>query len=201
MLKRVVREKTAILPTLAVKSKTIKTTKQAFTLLELVIVVLIMGLLYGMVSLSLNKATTTLPTLSVLNIADFLQAQTDTKERTFYLYGNQCNKVQFKPDLDEDVEIDEIRFTQNSTAFWFDSYGVMQALRFAPIKDEYFTSPVCLRFKNFANRSHTPMVIQSGETFYYHSFFDGLKSFSSLDEAATWIKHTRINPRNLGLLR
>lgn len=160
-----------------------------------------MGLLYGMVSLTLSKATTTLPTLSALNIADFLHSQNDTKERIFYLYGKQCNKVQFQPNLDESVRIDTINFTQSPTAFWFDNYGNMQVLKFAPIEDEHFTSPVCLRFEHFANGSSKPMVIQDGKKFYYHSFFDGLQTFSSLQAAATWIKHTQSNPKNLGLFR
>jgi len=160
-----------------------------------------MGIIYGMVSVSITKATQTLSSLSVKNLAPFLHAQKDTQKRSFYLYGAQCDKVQFDPDLDESITIDEIAFASNSAAFWFDPYGTMQKIDFAPIKTEHFTTSVCLKFDHFMNGSTRPMVIQSGKKFYYHTFFDGIKSFSSLQEASQWIKRTEINPQNLGLYR
>jgi hypothetical protein len=45
------------------------------------------------------------------------------------------------------------------------------------------------------------MLIQSGKQFYYHAFFDGVQNFSSVQEAAQWIKHAVDNPKNLGLYR
>ena len=201
MLKKVVKAKRLTSLIQAVKSRLIKNNKQAFTLLELVVVVLIMGLMYGMVSMSVTKATTTLPQLTAKNIADFLHAQKDTQERSFYLYGNQCNKVSFVPTLDEAVHLDKISFGKDSAAFWFDNYGSMQKINFPLIKTEYFSEPVCLKFEHFNNGSTSPMVIQSGKKFYYHAFFEGLKSFDSLEAASQWIKHAEINPQNLGLQR
>ena len=193
--------RTVISPIPVAKSKNIKTKKEAFTLLELVIVVIIMGLLYSMVSLNVSKATTTLSTLSAKNIADFLATQQDTKKRTFYLYGDKCQYAEFEPKLPEEVTVDSIVFSAKTTAYWFDNFGTMQQLAFAPRKKDYFLTPVCLKYEQFANGSHTPIVIQSGKKFYYHSFFNGSKSFSSLEEAAEWIRHTRDNPKNLGLRR
>lgn len=159
-----------------------------------------MGLIYGMVSVNLRQAITTLPSLSASNIVDFLHAQTDQTERTFYLYGAQCDKVLFDPQLPKDVEIDKLTFHQNSTAFWFDTYGTMQQLKFAPLKLEHFSTPVCLKVEHFGNGSSTPMVIRSGKHFIYRSFFEGSQSFTSLEAATQWIQHAKDNPDDLRLI-
>ena len=159
-----------------------------------------MGLIYGMVSLSLNKATQTLPTLSASNLADFLRSQSDVTQRTFYLYGTHCNKILFDPNLPDDVLIDKSIFSENSAAFWFDNYGNMQELKFAPLKLEHFSSPVCLKVERFANGSSSALLIRSGKHFIFHSYFEGTQTFSALEEGRQWLEHENINPKNLGLL-
>ncbi len=188
--------KTVISPTPAVRSKSFT---KGFTLLELVIVVIIMGLVYSMVTLSTPQATATLPKLSASNLADFLRSVNPKEHQSFYLYGEQCQRIAFEPALDESVAVDTIDFSSDTQAFWFDNYGTMQALSFAPKKDDHFTTKVCLKFEKFANGSTTPMIIQSGKTFYYHAFFEGVQSFETALQAATWIKQTLNNPKNLDL--
>lgn len=159
-----------------------------------------MGLIYSMVSLSINKAAKTLPSLSASNLADFLRSQTDVAQRTFYLYGNHCNKILFDPNLSDDVLIDKSTFSKNSAAFWFDNYGNIQELEFAPLKLDHFNSPVCLQVERFANGSTSALLIRSGKHFIFHSYFDGTQTFTSLEEASQWLKHKDFNPENLGLI-
>lgn len=157
--------------------------------------------MYGLVSLNVNKEQKTLSYLDASNLSAFLKSQKDVKERSFYLYGNNCQHVAFKPPLAEDIKIDEIRFSKKTKAFWFDNYGTLQEKEFAPIKYDHFLNKVCLKFDIYENRSTSALVIQSGNFYYYASFFKKSESFSSLEEARLSIINSKLNPKSLRVYR
>lgn len=153
-----------------------------------------------MVSLNISKASKTLPSLDASNLSSFLKSQLDEPKRTFYLYGDLCQHVKFVPELSEDIVLDSIAFSQKTKAFWFDNYGTLQELNFAPMIKDNSTLRVCLKFDLFKNQSTSALIIKS-DRFYYHSFFEEPKSFESLQEAKEHIKRLDINPENLRLYR
>jgi len=156
--------------------------------------------MYSLVALNVTKATKTLNTLDASNISTFLKSQHDVQKRTFYLFGDHCQHVQFDPELSEGIEFDSIMFSKETQAFWFDSYGTMQKIEFAPLPQDHSTVDVCLKFELYANRSTSPLVIQS-DKFYYHSYFDKPQMFNTIQEAKEAIKRKDINPDNLRLYR
>ncbi len=182
-----------ILPTKTVKNS------RAFTLLELVIVVVILGIIYSMVTINAGNSTKTVTKLDSTNLRDFMRSQNNGKERSFYLYGEECENAAFIPALDQGIQIDQMLFDKKISAYWLDHYGALKERTFTPLKIEDKSYPVCLKFDLFANGSSSALVIRDGQKFYYSPFFEKSRHFDSLQEAESFLKHQDINPDYLGV--
>jgi len=162
--------------------------RRAFSLLELLIVIMIISISYMLVFSSMQKASTEPKSLTPLNLRLSLLDSNITGEREFLCINNsqQCFIYQYNEMIPykykvslQDIKVYKVNSEEN--AYQVD-YG-----RFKDKK-------ISLRFDIYANGSSTQMIIEQNKKFFYiPTFFGKTQVVSSLDEAKDlWIKPTEI---------
>ena len=162
--------------------------RRAFSLLELLIVIMIISLSYMLVFSSMQKASTEPKALTPLNIKSSLLDGNVTGDRELLCINNsqkcflyQDNNIipyEYKLSL-KDLKVYKINSEDNTYKV---DYG-----RFKGDK-------ISFRFNIYANGSSSQMIIEQNNKFFYlPTFFGKPQVVSSLDEAKDlWIKPTEL---------
>lgn len=144
--------------------------KKAFTLFELILVVIIIGLVYSLV---LGKITNK-KNIKVQNLKDLKSILIKNNIKQFIVYG-KCDKTKpnkINPDLFKDIKVYTVK---NET---------LEKVEFNPIqiKDEIYD--VCLKFNINQNKSSSSYIIKQNEKYFvFHPYFQKTKVFTQEDEA------------------
>ena len=176
------------------------TFSKGFTLLELMIVIIIMGIVYSMVNVSMKNSAKTLSTLSPKTIASVLQSIDDGVDRSFYIYGDECDQAMFIPELDEKIEIGDVFFATDTEVYELDAFGSTQVREFSPLEIEDETFNVCMKFNKYANGSVSHFIYKNGNRFYQNNpYFGKVHISETLDEAKEKMENRSINPDYTGI--
>jgi len=162
--------------------------RKAFSLLELLIVIMIISISYMLVFSSMQKASTEPKALTPLNLRLSLLDNNITGDREFLCINNSAkcfiyqsnNMIPYAHKISlKDIEVYKVNSEDNTYKV---DYG-----RF---KDE----KISFRFKIYANGSSSQMIIKKGNKFFYlPTFFGKPQIVSSLDEAKDlWIRPTEL---------
>ncbi len=151
----------------------------AFSLLELIIVVLILSLVSALLFTSMQKSSAKPKMLTPKNIKEVL-AQSDLLHSEGELFCvDACRKCSLYRDgkttkYEGDIALGEIE------AYRLDKEEKLSKVDFGRYDDQ----PVCLRFAFHPNGSTSQIVIQNKtNTYYIPSFFGDVIQFRSLEEA------------------
>ena len=195
------KAKALILPIQVVnKNKALKKNK-AFSLIELMIVIVIMGLVYSMVNLNFTLDKKTVEVLGPQNIAAFLRSLKDTPTRKFIIYGDLCDKALFDPEIEE-LNIDKLSFSKSIQVYKSDAFGTYEQKEFSLIEVNEKEFPVCFEIRKYANESVDPMIIKNSALFYYiDPFFQTTQTFKDLESTISFAEKRSLNPDYLGLRR
>lgn len=151
--------------------------KKAFTLIELLIVVLIISIGYGLVVSNMTKpkleAQTTLLTLQktlqkIKNTSLASNVKVECK-------GDDCENCKIFIDTEE--QEDEISlFTDKPKLFSFDKFGYLE--------EKNDNSGVCFSYNIYKNNSFDKMFLEHKEEFYiFYPFIKKTEKFTDFDEA------------------
>ena len=162
--------------------------RKAFSLLELIIVVMIISISYMLVFSSMQKESKAPKALTPLNLKSSLLDSNLTGIKEFICVNNfkECfiyqngvaipyvNKISLK-----DISVYKIDEEDNSHKV---DYG------------RYNDNKISLRFSIYSNNSSTQMIIKQNKNFFYlPTYFGEVKKVSSLDEAKKlWIENTEL---------
>jgi prepilin-type N-terminal cleavage/methylation domain-containing protein len=162
--------------------------RKAFSLLELIIVVMIISISYMLVFSSMQKESKAPKALTPLNLKSTLLENNITGTREFICINNakECfihqdgtltpyiNKIALK-----DISVYKIDGEDNSYKV---DYG------------RYDDNKISLRFSIYSNSSSTQMIIRQNKNFFYlPTYFGDVIKVSSLDEAKKlWIDNTQL---------
>ena len=161
----------------------------AFSLLELLIVILIVSLSYMLVFTSMQKSTSQPKALTPLTLKKtLLEESNSTGEREFFCL-DKCTAC-FIYANGETIEYSNKLALENLEVYKIDSDDNSYKVDFGRFKDH----KVCLRFTLYPNKSSTQMIVKHNNKFYYlPSFFDKPSQVDSLESAkALWIAPTKI---------
>ena len=162
--------------------------RKAFSLLELIIVVMIISISYMLVFSSMQKGEKEPKALTPLNLKYTLLDSNLTGEREFICINNakECfiyqngvvipyeNKIAI-----QDISVYKINSEDNTYKL---DYG------------RYDDNKISFRFTIYANGSSTQMIIKQNKNFFYlPTYFGEVKKVSSLDEAKKlWTENTEL---------
>jgi prepilin-type N-terminal cleavage/methylation domain-containing protein len=160
--------------------------RKAFTLFELMIVVVIIGVIYALVLSNFN----TKKSVHILKISDIkeglLPFWTKGKQIDFYLY-DQCQKSAifindtYQEELEPDIKLSEF---SNIEVFKPDYRGESQKVEFTPIMIDKKLQKVCFHYTLYPNGSNSSFILKKQKLYYiFYPYFQDVNKTQDLSEA------------------
>jgi len=141
--------------------------KKAFTLLELLLVVVIIGIVYGLVIGSMKRINDKEAHLGFETLPSFLE-EFHHKNRVAFVCTDSCKSCAVYVDGKKVKEVDAFMAEERVLRFWrFDPDLGPQEIRFSPIFDEDDReSDVCFRYEIFEDGSRSEMIVETQKESY-----------------------------------
>jgi len=159
--------------------------KKAFTLIELLIVVVIIGVVYGLVISSMKKINDKEAHLGFESLPAYLESMHQENHVAFTCIDN-CRSCAVYVDREKVKDVDPFMKDERELRFWrFDVNLGMQELLFTPIFDEDEREfDVCFNYEIFADGSSTEMSVETKDaTYVYHGLLHKVDRYISLQAA------------------
>lgn len=156
--------------------------REAFTLIELLLVVVIVGVIYGLVINSMQRVNDKEAGLDFMTLPAFLTS-VHQQDNVALVCIDDCKECALYRDGTKVKEVDAFMRDEPLLHFWyFDANLGTQELRFSPVFDEDDKEfDVCFRYEIFKDGSQTEMIVETkGESFDYRGPFQPVRRFSSL---------------------
>ncbi len=171
-----------------------KQSKNAFTLFELMIVVMIIGIVYALVLGRLDpKQHIEIVKLDSLRDA-MLQKHKEGQRLDLILYDN-CKKsaLLLNGTYQEEIKIDlEPKLFQDITVYKSDTFGHERKIDFLPVIIDDRLEPVCFRYTVYPNGSASNYIVAQKENYYiFPPYFEDVNVTSSLEEALALFTHEK----------
>lgn len=158
--------------------------KKAFTLIELLLVVVIIGIIYGLVINSMQRINDKEANLGFVSLPAFLEGFHQQNHVSFTCIDS-CKKCAVYVDEEKLKEVEPFMKDERQLRFWYFNANVgMQELRFTPIFNEDDREfDVCFSYEIFKDGSHSEMIVETQKQSYdYRGPFRKVGRFSSLQE-------------------
>jgi len=162
--------------------------RKAFSLLELIIVVMIISISYMLVFSSMQKASNEPKAITPINLKSTLLDNNLTGDREFFCINNA--KECFIYQDGETTPYPDRVALKNITVYKIDSEDNRYKVEYGRFKD----NKISFRFNIYSNGSSSQMIIeQNGKFFYLPTFFGKVQKINSLDEAQElWRRNSEI---------
>jgi hypothetical protein len=175
--------------------------KSSFTLFELVIVILIIGIVSYLAIASIPKiGDKESKVITFHNLPQFLKNFEEEKELDLYILGMNCDEVILLSNGDEVVFENEIVVSNDFRAFRFNYYGEMRVIKFPDLRLGEISKRVCLRFQKFKNGSTSSFIIEDEDKDTFHLYKPLLpksETFENLQDAKETLLSEQLNPKTL----
>ncbi|MCJ7764735.1 MAG: prepilin-type N-terminal cleavage/methylation domain-containing protein [Thiovulaceae bacterium] len=156
--------------------------KKAFTLLELLIVVVIIGVIYGLVINSMHKISNKEADLDFKSLPSFMRTL-QHQNHVAFVCTDRCKACAVYVDGKKVKKAEPFMAKERVLRFWrFDANLGAQELRFAPIYDaDDREFDVCFRYDIFEDGSSSEMIIETQkESYDYRGLFHPVAAYASL---------------------
>ncbi|MEA3523357.1 MAG: prepilin-type N-terminal cleavage/methylation domain-containing protein [Campylobacterota bacterium] len=140
---------------------------RAFTLFELLIVVLLIGILYGVFVHKLTKPPlANTDKLTLKNIKTFL-ADLPYKRKAEIICLEPCKECHVYLDGKKADEKGFSLFTSSPNIYFPDTFGQIRTITFLPLIDKnHAINNVCFKFSLFNNKSSSHYAVENDEKYY-----------------------------------
>lgn len=173
---------------------------RSFTLIELLLVLIIMGLVYSFIGNSIFSQEKSI-TIKLQNLPE-ISRTVGQKPLKFIIYGMDCNKYIWLYNEEEALDIDypiEIN-AKDIKPYRFNYYGELEVYQFLDFRVENRAERVCLEFNLFENGSNSSYVLEdeSKDLYYlFRPYYQAVEIYKSLDDARENILREDLNPKTL----
>ncbi len=168
--------------------------RKAFTLFELMIVVVLIGITYALVLSNFN----TKKKVHILKVSQIKEALlpfwSKGKRIDFYIYHN-CQKAAifingtYQDELEPDIKISEF---DKIEVYKPDNRGEATRVEFTPIMIENRLQKVCFRYTLFPNGSNSNFILKKKKLYYiFYPYFQDVNRSEDLSEAMDLLQHTQ----------
>ncbi len=166
--------------------------RRAFTLFELMIVVVIIGIVYSLV-LGRFDTKQYMKITKLDSLREILRAKHQEGVRVdLYLYDN-CKKsaLFLNSTYQEDMKINiKPEMFKNLKVYKSDQFGNERQISFAPVIIEDKLYKVCFKFTIFPNGSSSNYIVEQNEHYYiFPPYFEDVNQTQSLQEALSLFTH------------
>ena len=172
--------------------------KRAFTLIELMIVIIIIGLVYAIALSNLKKSGTK----EQINFEDLRSALSKYQKSHQYLkytiYGDECQNASLLIEGKQQSDI-KILFKKdkNMEVLTNDRYGDIIKKEYEKKMMDKKEQRVCLEYELYPNGSGSSYIVKYQEKYYvFHPFFEKTKIFDDQEEAVENLLHNKLYPKS-----
>lgn len=161
--------------------------KSAFTLIELLIVILIISLIYGLtLSYYTSSDTKTHQKITSSTLKEILQ-DTYNQQKIMFLCTNDCTSCYIKKNgnftkYENDIDL------RGTTAYTINRYDELKKINYGKYKDE----PICLIFNIYQNGSSSQIILSNNQKSYFLPAYGKapLGAKSPEDAKALWLENS-----------
>lgn len=161
--------------------------RRGFTLFELLIVVLLIAILYGVFinKLQLGSSKKRADEVSLVTLHKLLE-QFPSERKREVICTEPCKECKVYLD---DKPLDDVSFPlflSEPTVWKADRFGQYQSVSFLPLNDpEHGVKDVCFRYRLFSNGSGSNYIVQTDERHFYafKPYLYPVQTFSTLEAA------------------
>lgn len=163
--------------------------RNAFSLLELMIVIIVISLVYALTFSTMRKKQKEPPALQASNLRSLLRDQNLSHTESEFFCLDKCSSCYLYRD-GETTEYEGKLALGPLTVYTMGRNDKLQKRQFG----RYHDRPVCLRFRLHSNGSNSRMVIRDRRGIYYlPALFGESREAGTLEEAGTlWLKYAKL---------
>ena len=174
--------------------------RKSFTLIELILVIIIMGIVYSFIGNSLFKKENSI-TITLKNLPEVAR-DLNIKPLKFIIFGRECSQMVW---LDKDGNSINVKYgvsinSRDLKPYRFNFYGELEQFEFIDFRFENRVKKVCLEFEFFKNSSNSSYILEDEkkDIFYlFKPYFKSVQTFKSLEEAKDIYLSEELNPSYL----
>ena len=172
----------------ALKGKYLNKSKKAFTLVELLIAIFLVGLFAYFVFATPSTVTEPKEEVNASSLPRYLQKNLNGDGEVVCI--NKCKECYYLTNTAKPQEAPLPLILNVKTEYILDKNDNPQRVELGRYKDK----KVCLRFRHYKNGSITQMILDLGDKFLFiPSYFGKGKIFDSLNSAADWWVRDSVN--------
>jgi prepilin-type N-terminal cleavage/methylation domain-containing protein len=167
------------------RSGAFRTAAEAFTLIELIVVVFIIGLIYGVAVNSIERTTEGPAAVNLETLREYMQQQHRQNHLTL-ICTDRCGICALYADGEKVRELPP--FVDSSAEYYrFDYYKGAEAFEWTPLYvEEGREEEVCFRYELYPDGSSSEMmVLYKGKVTDFPGFFGETARYASLQEAVS----------------
>jgi len=165
--------------------------RKAFSLIELLIVILIISIVYFLGFSSFEKQTEKVQVLTPLNLkSTLIKSELFQKESTLICI-NDCKNCYLRAEINSPFQAYDQKIDLKGTeAYTLDANNALQKMEYGRYKDK----KICLKLDFYNNGSSTQIILkQKGKVYFLPAFFGEAKEVDSIDEAKDlWLSDQKL---------
>ena len=165
--------------------------RKAFSLIELLIVILIISLVYFLGFSNIEKSESKPKALTALNLKSTIVKSDLFQGEGSFVCIDKCRSCYLRKDINSPFEAYENRIDlKNIEAYTLDARDNLQKIEYGRYQDE----KICLALQFYRNGSSTQIILKQDDDIYFlPAFFDDAQKVASLEEAKElWLKNGQL---------
>jgi len=174
--------------------------RESFTLIELILVIVIMGIVYSFIGNTIFKKENSI----IVKLNNLPEIARDLKKNPleFIIYGRDCTNLIWIYNREESLDVEyEININaKDLKPYRFNNYGELDQFEFLDFRADNRIERVCFKFETFKNSSNSSYIIEDEKTdlFYlFRPYFRSVEIFKSLESAKDSYLAEELNPESL----
>ena len=165
--------------------------RKAFSLVELLIVILIISLVYFLGFSNIEKSSSKPKALTALNLKSTIIKSDIFQGEGSFVCIDKCRSCYLRKDINSPFEAYNNRIDlKNIEAYTLDARDNLQKIEYGRYQDE----KICLALQFYPNGSSTQIILkQDNNVYFLPAFFGEAQKVASLEEAkALWLKYNQL---------
>jgi prepilin-type N-terminal cleavage/methylation domain-containing protein len=170
---------------------------RGFTLFELLIVIILIGLIYGLFVSNLHNKETKSDALTLLNMKQTLLNQ-PFKKKSEIICLEPCKECRIYNDGEKSDADPFSLFKEHPKVYQTDYYGRLQQQQQLPLaNEENILQDVCFRFRVKNNKSSSHYIVEADKKFYvFYAYMRDVNVTTSLSKAEKLFDTKHLLPKD-----
>lgn len=167
--------------------------EKAFTLIEIVVVIFLLGIIFSLVISSFDFSKKDVKSLSIKDIPSYIKEHSSQKDVTFYAYGIKCDKFIFFSKGGQQTKAPSFGITKDVELLKRDNNGDYKKVDFSNERLEKRSEHICFKLEFSGGKFVDKLIVKVHSKFYlFGPFFQDVKLYNSFEDIQNAL-HIKLN--------